>query len=160
LINAQGREDPIARKQFERLLNLVDADPSLGSRRRLARPGHRAALPERREDSAYSDADPPYRTANALITSPSELMAVTGFDRETYAKIAPYVTVLPRNETEREHRCGRGARVVVGRHRHLEGAVPRRGARRRGFLDIDKTFEDLVEPDVLKRIDGVSEHFC
>jgi type II secretory pathway component PulK len=27
------------------------------------------------------------------------------------------------------------------------------------FVDIDQTFEDLVEPDVLRRIDGVSEHF-
>jgi hypothetical protein len=27
------------------------------------------------------------------------------------------------------------------------------------FLDIDATFEGLVEPDVLQDIDGVSEHF-
>jgi general secretion pathway protein K len=27
------------------------------------------------------------------------------------------------------------------------------------FLDIDATFEGLVEPDVLQAIDGVSEHF-
>ena len=31
-----------------------------------------------------------------MITSASELMAIAGFDRESYQRLAPYVTVLPR----------------------------------------------------------------
>jgi general secretion pathway protein K len=161
LINAQGREDPIARKQFERLLNLVEADPSLaGAVVDWLDPDTEQRFPSGGEDSAYSDADPPYRTANALITSPSELMAVTGFDRETYAKIAPYVTVLPAGT---KLNVNTAADVVLASLSDdidiskAQSLIEERADAE--FLDIDKTFEDLVEPDVLKRIDGVSEHF-
>ena len=96
LINRQGREDPIARKQFERLLMLVDVDPALaGAVVDWLDPDTDVRFPNGGEDDTYSGADPPYRSANLPITTPSELMAVAGFDRETYAKIAPYVTVLP-----------------------------------------------------------------
>ena len=49
------------------------------------------------EDGTYLAQVPPYRTANAQITSPSELLALPGFGRDRYLAIAPYVTALPRN---------------------------------------------------------------
>ncbi len=87
-------------------------------------------------------------------------MAVTGFDRETYAKIAPYVTVLPAGT---KLNVNTAADVVLASLSDdidiskAQSLVEERADAE--FLDIDKTFEDLVEPDVLKRIDGVSEHF-
>ena len=47
------------------------------------------------EDTLYMSQNPTYRPPNTFITHPSELLALPGFGREAYAKIAPYVTALP-----------------------------------------------------------------
>jgi general secretion pathway protein K len=52
--------------------------------------------PDGAEDSTYLSQLPPYRTPNAQITSPSELLALPGFGRDRYLRIAPYVSALPR----------------------------------------------------------------
>jgi len=51
--------------------------------------------PDGAEDSVYMGQTPPYRTANRFITSASELLALPGFGRDRYLKIAPFVTALP-----------------------------------------------------------------
>lgn len=161
LIDGQGREDQIARKQFERLLTLVEVDPSLaGAVVDWLDPDTEQRFPNGGEDAAYSGADPPYRTANAMITSASELMAVTGFDRDAYVKVAPYVTVLP-SGTKLNVNTASDV-VLASLSDDIDPSTAMALVEERAdaeFIDIDKTFEDLVEPDVLKRIDGVSEHF-
>jgi len=47
------------------------------------------------EDTLYLSQVPPYRPPNTFITHSSELLALPGFGRENYRKIAPYVTALP-----------------------------------------------------------------
>jgi len=54
-----------------------------------------STLPGGAEDVDYLAKDPPYRTANSRMASMSELLLVKGFDRETYDKLAPYISVLP-----------------------------------------------------------------
>ena len=51
--------------------------------------------PDGAEDSVYMGQVPPYRTANRYITSTSELLALPGFGRDRYLRIAPYVSALP-----------------------------------------------------------------
>jgi len=51
--------------------------------------------PDGAEDSVYLGQVPPYRTPNMYITSASELLALPGFGRDRYKKLAPYVTALP-----------------------------------------------------------------
>jgi general secretion pathway protein K len=51
--------------------------------------------PDGAEDSVYMGQTPPYRTPNRYITSTSELLALPGFGRDRYVKIAPYVAALP-----------------------------------------------------------------
>jgi general secretion pathway protein K len=51
--------------------------------------------PDGAEDSVYMGQTPPYRTANRYITSPTELLALPGFGRDRYLKLAPFVTALP-----------------------------------------------------------------
>jgi general secretion pathway protein K len=51
--------------------------------------------PDGAEDSVYLSQTPPYRAANLPITSISELMALPGFGRARYDRIAPYITALP-----------------------------------------------------------------
>jgi general secretion pathway protein K len=51
--------------------------------------------PDGAEDSVYMGQTPPYRTPNRYITSTSELLALPGFGRDRYVRIAPYVAALP-----------------------------------------------------------------
>jgi general secretion pathway protein K len=51
--------------------------------------------PDGAEDSVYLSQTPPYRTANLAVTSISELLALPGFGRDRYDRIAPFITALP-----------------------------------------------------------------
>jgi general secretion pathway protein K len=51
--------------------------------------------PDGAEDSVYLSQTPQYRAANMFITSPSEILALPGFGRDRYLKLAPYLTALP-----------------------------------------------------------------
>ncbi len=53
------------------------------------------AEPGGAEDNDYLDRERPYRTANKLMVSPSELLLVKGFTPEVYKAIQPYVAALP-----------------------------------------------------------------
>ena len=52
-------------------------------------------LPDGAEDDEYLTYEPPYRTGNAPMRSPSELRLVKGVTPETYEKLVPYVVALP-----------------------------------------------------------------
>jgi len=161
LINDRGLPDPLAVKQFERLLSLLEIDPSLaGGVLDWLDPDTDVRFPNGGEDSTYAAADPPYRAANTEITTATELMAVTGFDRKTYATLAPYVTALPRGT---KLNVNTATDVVIASLSEMidlstaKALVEERGNKE--FVDIKGTFEGLVDKDMLKRIDGVSEHF-
>jgi general secretion pathway protein K len=55
--------------------------------------------PDGAEDSVYMGQTPPYRTPNRYITSTTELLALPGFGRDRYLKLAPYVAALPYGTT-------------------------------------------------------------
>jgi general secretion pathway protein K len=161
LIAADGMESQLARRQFERLLNLVEIDPGLaGAVVDWLDPDTDLRFPTGGEDVVYSDQDPPYRTANAMITSASELMAIAGFDRDSYQRLAPYVTVLPRGTKLNVNTASDALLASLSDNIDIATAEmlveERAGAE---FIDIDATFSGLVDPDVLAEIDGVSEHF-
>jgi general secretion pathway protein K len=161
LIGNDGREDEYARRQFERLLVMVEADPGLaGAVIDWLDPDTELRFPTGGEDVVYIDHDPPYRTANSMITSSSELMAVAGFDRETYRKLAPYVTVLPAGTKLNVNTVSDVVLASLSDNIDLGTAasmIEERGDAE--FIDINATFEGLLEPDVLQEIDGVSDHF-
>jgi general secretion pathway protein K len=161
LVRADGMENELARRQFERLLLSVDVDPALaGAVVDWLDPDTDLRFPTGGEDVVYSDSDPPYRTANGAITSASELMAIAGFDRDSYRLVAPYVTVLPSgtklnvNTASDVVLASLSDDIDIG----TAGSLVEQRADAE-FIDIDETFSGLVEPDVLAEIDGVSEHF-
>jgi general secretion pathway protein K len=161
LISNDGREDEYARRQLERLLVMVEADPGLaGAVIDWLDPDTELRFPTGGEDVVYSDHDPPYRTANSMITSSSELMAIAGFDRDTYRRLAPYVTVLPAGTKLNVNTASDVVLASLSDDLDLGTAtsmIEERGDS--AFVDIDAAFEGLVEPDVLQEIDGVSDHF-
>lgn len=53
------------------------------------------------EDGTYGGLETPYRTANTLMTDPSELRAVAGVTPEIYATLKPWLCTLPIAEPAR-----------------------------------------------------------
>jgi general secretion pathway protein K len=161
LIGADGKENQLARRQFERLLNSLEIDPGLaGAVIDWLDPDTELRFPTGGEDVVYSSSDPPYRTANSMITSTSELMAIAGFDREAYRTLAPYITVLPHGTKINVNTASDVVLASLSDDIDISTAgalVDERGDM--AFVDIDMTFEGLVDPDTLQEIDGVSEHF-
>lgn len=161
LITPQGEVDELAQRQFERLLASLELDPSLATVViDWLDSDTEVSFPNGGEDQTYAGMEPPYRTPNAPITSASELMANAGFDRESYSVLAPYVTALPSGTRLNVNTASDVLLASLSDDIDLATAaalVEQRGGAY--FEDIDATFEDLVEPDVLGRIDGVTQYF-
>jgi general secretion pathway protein K len=104
--------------------------------------------------------DPPYRTPNSIISTPSELMANAGFDTELFQRLSPYVTALPPGTPLNVNTAS--VYLLASLSDDIDLAQADTLAQERGtadFTNIDQTFEGLVEADVLQRIDGVSRYF-
>jgi general secretion pathway protein K len=96
LVNKEGIPDTVNTSAFTQLLMAVGLEPKWTG---LVIDWIDADIvpqnPEGAEDSVYMGQVPPYRTANRYITSTTELLALPGFGRDRYMKIAPYITALP-----------------------------------------------------------------
>jgi general secretion pathway protein K len=51
--------------------------------------------PEGAEDGTYLSQNPPYRAANGVVTTTTEMLALPGMTREEFERIRPYVAALP-----------------------------------------------------------------
>ncbi|NNC66249.1 MAG: type II secretion system minor pseudopilin GspK [Gammaproteobacteria bacterium] len=161
LISPQGEEDLLARRQFERLLESLQLDPTLaGVVVDWLDADGEASFPGGGEDASYAAMDPPYRTPNAIISTPSELMANAGFDTELFQRLSPYVTALPPGTPLNVNTAS--VYLLASLSDDIDLAQADTLAQERGtadFTNIDQTFEGLVEADMLQRIDGVSRYF-
>lgn len=161
LISPQGEEDPLARRQFERLLETLQLDPTLaGVVVDWLDADTEISFPGGGEDATYASVDPPYRTPNSVISTPSELMANAGFDLDVFRVISPHVTALPPGTPLNVNTANELLLASLSDDIDRAGAsalVEQRGTA--DFTNIDQTFEGLVEADVLGRIDGVSRYF-
>jgi len=97
LVNEQtGQVNPAARDAFVNLLEILQIEPKwAGFIIDWIDPDIQPGNPDGAEDSVYLGQDPPYLAANRYITSTTELLALPGFGRDRYQKLAPYVTALP-----------------------------------------------------------------
>lgn len=95
LVQNRQRSDPDV-KIFQRLLANLQLDPDLASAVvDWIDPDVERGFPNGAEDVDYLGLTPPYRTANAPMTSVSELLLVRGITPLIYAKLAPLVCALP-----------------------------------------------------------------
>jgi general secretion pathway protein K len=90
-----GKPDPVMVDAFKYLLQLVTVDPKWADMVVDWIDKDDLAQNQGAEDGTYLGQNPPYRAANQYITSTSELLALPGFGRENYEKIAPYIVALP-----------------------------------------------------------------
>ncbi len=84
-------EQPDQIEIFKRLLTVLELPPELSDAVVDWIDEKDEVSPNGAEDNAYLLAKPPYRAGNGKMGSPSELLLVQGFDREKYAKLAPFV---------------------------------------------------------------------
>ncbi len=96
LVDSDGNTVESSVERFERLLVLAGAQP------RWARimadwidSDTIAGIPEGAEDGTYLSQNPPYRSANVLVTTTTEMMALPGMTRDEFERIRPYVAALP-----------------------------------------------------------------
>ena len=94
-----GKPDPIALEAFRTLLQLTNVDPKWADMMVDWIDPDNQPQTQGAEDSAYMGQNPPYLAANQYITSTTELLALPGFGRENYEKLAPYISALPPDST-------------------------------------------------------------
>jgi general secretion pathway protein K len=92
-----GKKNPLAVKAFQQLLQILQIEPAWADKVVDWIDLDPAPEPEGAEDSVYLGQNPPYLTANQHITSTSELLALPGFGRDRYVKLAPFISALPYN---------------------------------------------------------------
>jgi general secretion pathway protein K len=97
LVDAEGRVDPQSLAVFRRLLSGLDLEPEWADRMADWIDADDEPLPAGAEDAVYSAAVPSYRTPNRAITSVSELLALDDLGAARYARLAPFVSALPRD---------------------------------------------------------------
>jgi general secretion pathway protein K len=156
-----GVVDEISQRQFERLLAVLGLDQGLaGIVVDWLDADVEVEFPNGGEDNIYTGRNPPYRTANTVITSPSELLAMSGVGKDAYRSLLPYVTALPSGSSINVNTASEYVMASLSDDIDLAyGAqlVQERG--NLGFADINTRFQNLVEPDTLARISGISRYF-
>lgn len=91
-----GGTDPESVQEFQRLLSALGLETKwAGILADWIDTDNNPNDPDGAEDSTYLGQTPPYRAANMPVTSISELLALPGFGRERYNRLAPYISALP-----------------------------------------------------------------
>ncbi|HLK71041.1 MAG TPA: type II secretion system minor pseudopilin GspK [Steroidobacteraceae bacterium] len=91
-----GQTDPESLAEFQRLLQLVGLEPKwAGLMADWIDSDNNPNDPDGAEDSVYLGQTPPYRPPNTPVTSISELLALPGFGRDRFNRLAPYISALP-----------------------------------------------------------------
>lgn len=99
LVTDDGVVDPQALEVLRRLLVALELEPEWAARMADWIDRDDQALPGGAEDAVYTASVPAYRTPNRAIVSVSELLALGDLGAERYARLAPFVSALPRDAT-------------------------------------------------------------
>lgn len=161
LIGADGQVDEPSLEQFKRLLAALELDPRIaGIAADWIDPDQEAGFPDGAEDPIYTALIPPYRTANQMLSSASELAALEGIDKASLDILLPHVTALP-GRTGINVNTATGP-VLQSLSDNISAAdVERLLAERAeaGFTDVVNSFSSLVEPELLGQLEEMTNYF-
>ena len=161
LIDNNGEVDQAALEQFQRLLLSLGLDLRLaGIAADWIDADQDASFPDGAEDPIYTGIVPPYRTANQIISSTSELAALDGMDKAMMDALLPHIAALPPG-TAINVNTATGP-VLQSLDENLTSADVERLLAERGetgFTDVNNTFSSLVTPDVLNQLSETSDYF-
>jgi len=162
LIDGNGRVDQDALEQFQRLLNALGLDPRLaGITGDWLDADQDASFPDGAEDAIYTGIVPPYRAANQLLSSASELAAIEGMDKATLDILLPHITALP-GTTPINVNTATGPvlqsldeRITLA---DAESLIAERAEA--GFTEIAQSFAGLMDPDdISNKLSETTEFF-
>lgn len=157
--NNQPQEDPFPLEQFQRLLVSVGLEAKwAGIARDWIDADDQPGNPDGAEDAVYTAQNPPYRTGNWPMLSPSELMNMPGFGADRYRKIAPYVTALP-TATAQINICTASGYVLESLADNLSGEYSRNpevlaNGRQAGCFPDKATFANILGPKLTQTLAG------
>ncbi len=161
LIGQDGNVDQPSLEQFRRLLIALDVDVRFaGIAADWLDVNDEASFPDGAEDSIYTGIVPPYRTANQILSSTSELAALEGMDKATMDTLLPHIVALP-GHADINVNTATGP-VLQSLDENITTADVERLLSERqesGFADIANTFSSLVTPDVLNQLEETSDFF-
>ena len=161
LIDRDGNVDESSLEQFKRLLFSLGIDVRFaGIAADWLDVDTEAGFPDGAEDSIYTGIVPPYRTANQILSSTSELAALEGMDKDTMDLLLPHISALP-GRTAINVNTATGP-VLQSLDENITTAdVERLLAERQevGFADVTNTFSSLVTPDLLNQLEDTSDFF-
>lgn len=161
LIDDNGEVETASLEQFRRLLNALGLDPRFAGIAADWLDGDlEAGFPDGAEDPIYTSILPPYRTANQMLTSISELQALEGMDKETFDLLSQHVAALP-GRTGINVNTATPA-VLQSLDENISATAVESLLSERedgGFADLETTFSSLVQPDVLNSLDEVTNFF-
>lgn len=162
LIGDDGEVDQEALEQFERLLLALGLDERFaGIAGDWIDSNQDTQFPNGAEDSIYTGITPPYRAANQMLSSTSELAALEGMDKTTLDILLPHIAALP-GHTEVNVNTATAAvlqsldaRITVA---DAESLLAERAES--GFGEIGQSFAGLMDPDdISRRLAETSEFF-
>jgi general secretion pathway protein K len=161
LIGADGEVDEISLEQFQRLLQALGLDPRFaGIAADWLDANMEARFPDGAEDPIYTGLLPPYRTANQLLASASELAALEGMDKLSLDTLLPHVVALP-GRTGVNVNTATPA-VLQSLSAEMSAADVERLLSERGdtgFSDIAGTFSTLVGPEIMNQLEESTNYF-
>jgi general secretion pathway protein K len=161
LIGQDGAIDEPSVEQFRRLLLTLDLDPRFaGIAADWLDADQDAEFPDGAEDAIYSGLIPPYRTANQILSSASEIAALEGIDKASIDTLLPHITALP-GRTAINVNTATGP-VLQSLDENLTAADVERLLSERadaGFVDLAGSFFSLVTPEVLNQLEEATSFF-
>ena len=161
LLGDNGEVDQPTLEQFQRLLLALGIDPRFaGIAADWLDANQDPLFPDGAEDSMYTGFVPPYRTANMMLSTPTEFAALEGMDKASFDTLLPHITALP-GRTGVNVNTATGP-VLQSLDENLTAAdVERLLAERAdaGFVDVAASFASLVTPEVLNQLEDSSSYF-
>ncbi len=161
LVDANGEVDQPSLEQFRRLLLALGLDPRFaGLAADWIDADQDPGFPDGAEDSTYTGIVPPYRAANQIISSTSELAAIEGLDKATLDVLRPHIVALPGRTAINVNTATGPVLQSLDENLSLadvEGLLSQRGET--GFTDVNAAFSPLVEEDVLNQLAETSDYF-
>ena len=156
LIDANGEVDPVSLTQFTRLLNALGIDPRFaGITADWLDSNEVEAIPDGAEDPLYTGKIPPYRAANRLITTTSELAALEGMDKATLDTLRPHIYAVPGRQPINVNTATGPVLQSLGDNISVSDVESLFAERENGgFANIQTSFATIIDPDLQQQGGG------
>jgi general secretion pathway protein K len=161
LLGQDGEIHQESLEQFRRLLQALGIDPRFaGIAADWIDANQEAEFPDGAEDPIYSSMIPPYRAANQLLSSVSELAAISDMDKATLDTLLPHVVALPGRTSINVNTATGPVLQSLGENisiADVEGLLSNR--EEGGFTSIETAFSTLAAPELITQLAESSSFF-